>query len=387
MQYRKGGRRGSRRVAVACALVVGAPLAVGVPALADPGGNGNGSGPESAPGQVKLGPAAATVTATARVKAKAAPAASGKASGAVTAKAAPAARSRTTAASTHATGAVNAKAAPAAQSRSHAAASTAASGRAKGAGKAKAAPAAKSHGPAGKTTLCHATGSATNPYVTITVSNNALPAHMRHQDGRDIAPAPAGGCPGGSAKSPGGGEQQGGQGKMTICHATGSATNPFVLITIALPAVQAHDRHQNDEDIIPAPANGCPGAPTMAVSPPGPGPVTPPGQQPTLPGGALLAPGVAPMVSPGAAVSPEAVSNVAPKGVSNVAPENEVLGVTNRSPVSGKAVAPAARQVAGAESSGAQLPFTGIDLWVVAVAGLALLLAGVAGRRALMHRS
>lgn len=47
---------------------------------------------------------------------------------------------------------------------------------------------------AGKTTICHSTGSDTNPYVEITVSNNALPAHGRHHDGRDIIPAPDGGC-------------------------------------------------------------------------------------------------------------------------------------------------------------------------------------------------
>ena len=47
----------------------------------------------------------------------------------------------------------------------------------------------------GKTTICHATGSETNPYVQITVSNNALAAHSRHQGGRDIIPAPKEGCP------------------------------------------------------------------------------------------------------------------------------------------------------------------------------------------------
>jgi hypothetical protein len=49
-------------------------------------------------------------------------------------------------------------------------------------------------------------------------------------------------------------------GKITICHATGSATNPFVEITISENAVEAHRNHQNGEDIIPAPANGCPKA-------------------------------------------------------------------------------------------------------------------------------
>lgn len=43
-----------------------------------------------------------------------------------------------------------------------------------------------------KTTICHKTGSAKNPYVEITVSNNALPAHQKHGD---IIPAPPGGCP------------------------------------------------------------------------------------------------------------------------------------------------------------------------------------------------
>src|SRR5207248_1342898 len=40
-----------------------------------------------------------------------------------------------------------------------------------------------------KVTICHATGSRSNPYVEITISRNALEAHARHQDGRDIIPA------------------------------------------------------------------------------------------------------------------------------------------------------------------------------------------------------
>ena len=52
------------------------------------------------------------------------------------------------------------------------------------------------HAKAGKTTICHSTGSSTNPYVEITISDNALKAHARHHDGRNIIPAPAGGCEG-----------------------------------------------------------------------------------------------------------------------------------------------------------------------------------------------
>ena len=56
--------------------------------------------------------------------------------------------------------------------------------------------------------------------------------------------------------------------KVTICHATGSASNPYVEITISQNAADAHDRHHGERDIIPAPAGGCPDGPGG----PGPGP-------------------------------------------------------------------------------------------------------------------
>jgi hypothetical protein len=47
---------------------------------------------------------------------------------------------------------------------------------------------------AGKITICHKTGSAKNPYTEITVSNDAtMDGHSTHEG--DIIPAPEGGCP------------------------------------------------------------------------------------------------------------------------------------------------------------------------------------------------
>jgi hypothetical protein len=58
-------------------------------------------------------------------------------------------------------------------------------------------PAGTNCNPKDKITICHATGSATNPYVIITISKNGLNGHGKHE--RDIIPAGAGGvCPGGS---------------------------------------------------------------------------------------------------------------------------------------------------------------------------------------------
>lgn len=72
-----------------------------------------------------------------------------------------------------------------------------------------------SHGSAAphhKVTLCHATGSRTNPYVLITVSVNATTGngHGRHED--DIIPAPAARCPSGETEDPGDSSGGGGGG-------------------------------------------------------------------------------------------------------------------------------------------------------------------------------
>ena len=50
--------------------------------------------------------------------------------------------------------------------------------------------------------------------------------------------------------------QQSKRGKITICHRTLSAKNPYVKIRVTPAQLQGHQRHP--ADIIPAPAAGCP---------------------------------------------------------------------------------------------------------------------------------
>ena len=98
----------------------------------------------------------------------------------------------------------------------------------------------------GKITICHVTSDDAHPYNSITVSVNGLNGHAKHAG--DIIPAPATGCPKVRLVAT--------EGKITICHATGSDKNPYNEITISINGLNGHDNHEGD--IIPAPSGGCP---------------------------------------------------------------------------------------------------------------------------------
>jgi len=119
-------------------------------------------------------------------------------------------------------------------------------------------------------TLCHATGSSTNPYVSITIS--AAGAYNGHYSQRadDIIPAFTfngasygplnmttanqtiynNGCQAAAITPPGNPPAM--DADVTLCHATGSSTNPYVQVTVS--AAGAYNGHytQHATDIIPA---------------------------------------------------------------------------------------------------------------------------------------
>ncbi len=128
-----------------------------------------------------------------------------------------------------------------------------------------------------KLTTCHKTGSTSNPFLRISISSRALTspnssagrvlrAHLLHTG--DAIVVGTGSCPSASATpaptaTP--------PAKITICHRTGSTTNPFRRITVSSRAVtnpnsgsgkilRGHLRHVGDLILPGAPA--CPaGAP------------------------------------------------------------------------------------------------------------------------------
>jgi hypothetical protein len=172
-------------------------------------------------------------------------------------------------------------------------------------------PATNTHAKAGKTTICHATGSQTNPYVTITISNNAVPAHQRHQDGRDIVPAPTDGCPTAAAA-----QQQPAQEQPAQQHEqqqSPAATAPASSTTQSVG--------EDKGDVLGETTSGSSGAPDQV----------------------------------------------------------RVLGATTSGRAPSASSAPAALATRSSSSNG--LPFTGTDAIIVAILGLAAVLLGVTVRR------
>lgn len=104
----------------------------------------------------------------------------------------------------------------------------------------------------GKIVICHVTGSETNPYNEISVSVNGLNGQGKHEG--DIIPVPEGGCPANLVVSTP-------QDSSTVCHATGDTAIPYEELSVTSAEMNEHLEHPND--FSPVPVNGCPT--TLAV--------------------------------------------------------------------------------------------------------------------------
>lgn len=135
-----------------------------------------------------------------------------------------------------------------------------------------AAPAAPS-----KVTICHKTGSASNPWRRITISSRAatnpsssagrvVGAHLRHTG--DVVVMGSSACPSASLTPQASSTPAA---KITICHKTGSSTNPYRRITVSSRAwtnpsstsgrtLKGHVRHAGD--MLIAGASACPAGKT-----------------------------------------------------------------------------------------------------------------------------
>ena len=153
------------------------------------------------------------------------------------------------------------------------------------------------------------------------------------------------------------------QAQAAICHATGSPAQPFVAMNLAADDLFDHLDHA--DDLIPAPAGGCP-----AVDVPDPAAT----DDPEEPQGA--GPGSTPDViptptAPTVTATATATATATPVQAADGAPEADdggaVLGQGGRD----------ATTRAGAAAALNRLPLTGSETWLIGLAGFGLLLAGL----------
>jgi hypothetical protein len=196
-----------------------------------------------------------------------------------------------------------------------------------------------------KVWVCHATGSDTNPFVVIHIALAGwVNGHSAHE-GDVLLASGEGVCPGGT-QAPGTSTDD--VDKVWICHATGSEANPYVILNIALEGwVNGHSSHAGDQLLATA-ASACADGTTPPVSGETGGPEGPVG-----PGG-VLTPPLGGDVSGNDTGAPQAQSGDEASGDSDNALQSDNVSL----PLVG------------------ELPFTGMELGGLALLALALAAAG-----------
>ena len=154
------------------------------------------------------------------------------------------------------------------------------------------------------------------------------------------------------------------QDTVTICHSTGSAENPYTELNLDNAGVLDHVNHE--DDLVPAPAGGCP---TTTVVDPEETPTataTPQYQVPTPT--ATAAP--VPTATPDRKRDRDRDDDDAGGGVKGDGGEGGGAPSLSDSP-------PAAAQEQQAQGlDSGQLPMTGGEMWLVAAVGIGFLLSG-----------
>jgi hypothetical protein len=169
-------------------------------------------------------------------------------------------------------------------------------------------------------------------------------------------------------------EEQKPQGKVYICHATGSATNPYVLIHVSVNALPAHTRHQDGRDIVLGDQPGpCPTAAAQQQQQPQQNAAA--AAAPATPSSAATAAAPTATAAPAAAATPVTPSTAS--GVKGASKTIAAPAAASTKPSSG--VLGTAKTLGSAATTGT-LPFTGLRLWIVELVALGLIGGGVAMR-------
>jgi hypothetical protein len=195
---------------------------------------------------------------------------------------------------------------------------------------------------------------------------------------------------------------------VTICHATGSSSNPYVRISPSASGVfHGHLGHQDGRDIVPpftwkgqtfsenwdangmaiynagctvAAAGAAPAASAATLAPAASATVTPTAAAPAAVAAAAPATASAPVASAPAAAVPAVAAPAAAGGVKGAV---VALKPTKTKPAGG--VLGATTRLGGSVAS-TRLPFTGLPLWIFALVAAGLIGIGLAFRRASADR-
>ena len=153
------------------------------------------------------------------------------------------------------------------------------------------------------------------------------------------------------------------QDQVTLCHATGNPENPYTTVTVDNAGALEHINH--DEDLVPAPAEGCP-ASTVVLPDDTPAPTPTP---------AYVVPTPAPTITATPTPRP-------PRGDDGDDDRGDDDGDDDGGAVKGGGgsgggsptltSSPSATQAADTRN----LPMTGAEMWLIAGAGIGFLLSG-----------